>query len=207
MPRVSAIRTGKGRRRVNVYLDGRYAFSLNMEVAAGERLSVGQEMSDARLAELAGADVYHRCMEAAARYLSYRPRSEAELRQRLAQRGFETDAVEKVLARLKEQGLVDDGGFARAWRDNRQLLQPRSRQLIRRELRQKGVAEDIIEGAVGNLDDGESAYQAAVVRLRSLPRDDYQAFRRRLGGYLQRRGFDYGIVNNTIRRVWQEQQP
>ena len=111
-----------------------------------------------------------------------------------------------MLQRLKEQGLVDDASFARAWRDNRQALQPCSRWLIRRELRQKGVAEDIIDETVGTVDDSESAYQAAAARLRSLPREDYQAFRRRLGEYLKRRGFDYGVIKHTVQRVWQEQQ-
>ena len=61
MPRVSAIRAGQGRlRRVNVFLDGRFAFSLDMEVAVGERLHVGQELSEARIEELAWADGYHR---------------------------------------------------------------------------------------------------------------------------------------------------
>jgi regulatory protein len=191
---------------VNIYLDGEFTFSLGAEVAVRERLRVGQELSDDRLEALASADGYHRCFDAAARYLSYRPRSEAELRQRLGQRGFAGDIIEKVLGRLKEQGLVDDASFARSWRDNRQALLPASQWLIRRELKQKGVAEAIVEQTVAAVDDSDNAYRAAVARLRSLPKDDYQVFRRRLGAYLKRRGFNYGVINHTINRVWEDQQ-
>lgn len=207
MPRVSAIRAGRGRRqRVNVYLDGRFTFSLNAEVAVREKLHVGQELSEAQIETLVGADGCQRCFDAAARLLSYRPRSEAELRQRLGRHGFSEGIIETVLKRLKEQGLVDDVSFARSWRDSRQALQPRSQWLIRRELRQKGVAEGVIDQAVAAVDDSDSAYRAAMARVRSLPRDDYQGFRRRLGEYLKRRGFDYGVINHTIRQIWQECQ-
>ncbi len=207
MPRVSAIRASRGRRRrVNVYLDGRFAFSLNAEVAVREKLRVGQELSEAQIETLVGADGRQRCLDAAARLLSYRPRSEAELRQRLGRHRFSEGIIETVLQRLKEQGLVDDVSFARSWRDSRQALQPCSQWLIRRELRQKGVAEGVIDQAVAAVDDSDSAYRAAMARVRNLPRDDYQGFRRRLGEFLKRRGFDYGVINRTIRQIWQECQ-
>jgi regulatory protein len=187
-------------------LDGRFTFSLNLEVVAREHLHVGRELTEAELEALAGADASQRCFEAAARLLGYRPRSETELSQRLARRGFGQDVIEQVIRRLREQGLVDDASFARTWRDNREAVRPCGRQLIRRELREKGISEDIIDGTVSDLDEETSAYQAARNRLGSLPRDDYPAFRRRLGEYLRRRGFDYGIISQTVRQVWQEHQ-
>lgn len=206
MGKVTAIRTGRGRgKRVNIFLDGRFAFSLEAEVVLKENLQVGQELSDSQIEALAKSDCFQRCLNAAAHYLSYRPRSEAELRQRLYRRGFDDDSIGAVLKRLKEQGLVDDVAFARFWRDNRQHFSPRSRWLTKLELRQKGVAEDIIEQVLDTVDDDDSAYQAARVKLRSLPQSDYQGFRRRLGEYLRRRGFSYGSINHTVRRVWYEQ--
>jgi len=70
--------------------------------------------------------------------------------------------------------------------------------------RQKGISEDIIESTIATIDDEDSAYRAATSKARSLSRSDYESFRRRLGGYLQRRGFNYGVVEKTIKRVWQE---
>ena len=206
MGNITALRVGRGQgKRVNVVLDGKFAFSLETEVAVKEGLQVGQELSEAQIEALARSDGFHRCLDAAANYLSYRPRSEAELRQRLGQRGFDDDSVEAVLKKLKERGLVDDTSFARFWRDSRQSLRPCSRWLTRLELRQKGVSEDIIDRVVDTVDDDDSAYRAAVAKLRSLPRTDYQSFRRRLGEYLKRRGFGYGVINHTVSQIWHEQ--
>ena len=206
MTRITAIRAGRGRgKRVNVFLDGKFAFSLEAEVAVTEGLQAGQELSAGEIEALARSDHFHRCLNAALHYLSYRPRSESEIRGRLQRRGFDGDSVEAVIARLKEQGLIDDMAFAQFWRDNRQSFSPRSRWLTRCELRQKGVASDIIDQVVDAVDDANSAYRAALSKARSLPLSDYQSFRRRLGEYLKRRGFGYEVINQAIGRVWQEQ--
>ena len=120
MRKITALRVGRGqRKRVNVFLDGRFAFSLEAEVAIREGLKVGQELSANQIEALARSDHFHRCLNAAGHYLSYRPRSEAEVRERLKRRGFDGDSVEAVIAKLKEQGLVDDMAFAQFWKDNR----------------------------------------------------------------------------------------
>nr|MBC8429462.1 hypothetical protein [Dehalococcoidia bacterium] len=109
MKKVTAIRAGRKQgKRVNVFLDGKFAFSLEAEVAVKEGLQVGQELSESKIEALASSDHLHRCLNAAIHYLSYRPRSEAELRERLHRRGFDGDNVEAAIAKLREQGLVDD---------------------------------------------------------------------------------------------------
>lgn len=205
MRKITALRIGKGRqKRVNVFLDGRFAFSLEAEVAVREGLKVGQELSANQIEALTKSDHFYRCLNAAGHYLSYRPRSEAEVRERLQRRGFDGDSIDAVITKLKEQGLVDDMAFAQFWRDNRQLFSPRSQRLTRLELRRKGVVDDIIDQVVDAVDDEDSAYRAAVGKARCLPQSDYQSFRRRLGEYLRRRGFGYGVINHTVERVWQE---
>ena len=205
MKKITAIRAGRGRgKRVNVFLDGKFAFSLEAEVAVKENLQVGQEFSAGQIEALARSDHFHRCLNAATHYLSYRPRSESELRERLYRRGFGDDSVEAVIAKLKEQGLVDDTAFAQFWKDNRESFSPRSQWLTRLELRRKGVAEEIIAQVADVIDDDASAYRAALRKTRSLSLSDYQSFRRRLGGYLRRRGFSYRVINYTVELMWQE---
>ncbi len=204
--KITALRVGRGRgKRVNVFLDSRFAFSLEAEVAVKDGLWVGQELSPDEVEALVRSDHFHRCFNAAIHYLSYRPRSESELGERLHRRGFDGDSVEAVIAKLKEQGLVDDIAFAQFWKDNRETFSPRSQWLTKLELRQKGVADDIIGQVVAVVDDDDSAYRAARKKARSLPLSDYQGFRRRLGEYLKRRGFGYGVISYTVKRLWQEQ--
>ena len=207
MKKITALRVGRGRgKRVNIFLDGKFAFSLEAEVVVKEGLQVEEVLSDEQIEALARSDHFHRCLNAAIHYLSYRPRSESELRERLRRRGFDGDIPEAVITRLKEQGLVDDMAFAQFWKDNRESFSPRSQWLTRSELRQRGVANDIIDQMVAGIDDEDSAYRAALSRAHSLPLSDYQSFRRRLGEYLKRRGFGYRVISHTVERVWQEQR-
>ncbi|NQT30783.1 MAG: RecX family transcriptional regulator [Deltaproteobacteria bacterium] len=204
MKKVTAIHSGKRGKRVNIYLNEKFAFSLEAEVALKEGLKAEKALSEDEIEALKKADLFQRCLNAAFRFLSYRPRSEAELRQRLQRRGFDGDNVAAVLARLKERGLADDLAFAQFWKDNRQSFSPRSQWLTRLELRQKGIAQEIIDRVAAQVDDEDCAYRAAVSKARRLSTADYENFSRRLGEYLKRRGFSYGLIKPTVERVWQE---
>ncbi|MFC2059985.1 regulatory protein RecX [Chloroflexota bacterium] len=203
MSEITAINTRSGRgKRVDVFLDGKPAFTLEADIAAKEGLQVGQELSNIQVEALAKSDQFHRCLNATLHYLNYRPRSESELRERLQQRSFDNESIEAVIVRLKEQGLVDDIAFAQFWKDNRESFNPRSKWLTKLELRRKGVADDFIDQVVDVIDDDDSAYRAALNKVHLWSLSGYQGFRHRLGGYLKRRGFSYEVINNTIERVW-----
>lgn len=205
MSKITRLAAGKSReKRVNVYLDGKYAGNLLAEIVLKKGLKVGQELSGAQMEELTGADRYQRCLNAAIRYLGYRPRSESEIRQRLQKHGFDTDCTDRAIAKLKEQGLVDDTAFARFWKDNRESFSPRSRRLTKLELQRKGLDNDVIEPVVNEVDDSDSAYRAGLSKARRLSLSDYQVFCRRLGEHLGRRGFGYDVIRETVEKVWRE---
>ncbi len=204
---ITELRLGKSReKRVKIFLNGKFAISLQAEAVIKEGLEVGQELSDKEAEALTQSDSLLRCLKVASHYLSYRPRSEAELRIQLHRRGFDDDTIKAVLTKLKEQGLVDDMLFAQFWKDNRGSFSPRSQWLTKAELRRKGVANEVIDQVVNTVDDYESAYRAALGRIRRLPLSDYQVFRRKLGELLRRRGFDYEVINHTVKRIWEEKQ-
>ena len=139
----------------------------------------------------------------ALRYLSYRPRSELEVRGRLRRR-YDQQVVESVIERLKEQGLLDDRALAHAWSQGRMSFKPRSAALIRRELLAKGVDKETVQAEVDTLDDEDSAYNAGLRAARSLNSTDYVTFRRKMWGYLHRRGFGLSTVRKTVGRLWEE---
>jgi regulatory protein len=202
--RVTAITKQRREGRVNLYLEGRFALGLTLDALAAAGLRVGDEIDDDTLRSLrrnaAGADA----LAAAMRLLSYRPRSEAELRQRLSRRGAPADLADEAISRLRELGLVDDAAFARTWVEGRSRLSPRSRRLLRRELQAKGIEGEAAREALVPLDDEDAALRAAERRagaMRGLP---YPEFRRRLGDFLRRRGFDPATVRRTAERLWQD---
>ncbi len=146
------------------------------------------------------------CLNAAYYYLSYRPRSEAEIRQWLHRRGFANEVAEKTIVKLREQNLSDDLAFAQFWKDNRLSFRPKSKRLIKKELRDKKVAAEIIEQVTKDIDDEEIAYKLGSSRMSALAHLDYPDFCRRLSSYLAYRGFSYEIIKHTAALVWQERE-
>jgi len=205
VPRVSALLPQPHTRaRVAVYLDGEFRFVLSQELVVQQRLSIGTALDEAQCAALVRQDCEAQALQLAYRFLGYRPRSEAEVRSRLRRHNDPVDVIDAVVARLKEQRLLDDQQFAADYAGNRIRSAPRSRRMVTRELRQKGVATEVVEEATEGLDDDAAACRAAAKRaerFRSLP---YPEFRQKLGGFLQRRGFSYGVSNRAIAKVWTE---
>lgn len=146
------------------------------------------------------------CLDAAYRYLSYRPRSEAEIRQWLHRRGFASEVAEEAIANLREQNLSDDFAFAQFWKDNRLSFRPKSKRLIEKELRDKKVATEIIEQMTADINDEEIAYKLGSSRMQALAHLDYPDFLRRLSNYLGYRGFSYQVIRDTAVRLWREKE-
>jgi regulatory protein len=195
----------KNPNRVSIYLDEEFAFGVTRIVAAW--LHVGQELTDEKIAELQDQETNEAALQKALLLLSYRPRSEAEIRQKMKKGGFDPEVITKVLDRLRETGLVRDESFARDWVENRSALRPRSRKMLAYELRQKGVAEEAIEQALETTSEDEGlAFQAATRYAHKLSAADWQEFHRRLMSFLARRGFSYETANTVVRQVWQEHQ-
>ena len=189
-------------RRVNVYLDGRYAFGLAAIEAA--RLRRGQVLSDEDIEKLKDRDSFEKAHDRALRFLSYRPRSEAEVRRYLQGKAVSPAVEEEVIERLTRAKLLDDLGFAHYWVENRESFKPRGLRMLRYELRQKGLSDETIAQALTDLNEEESAYRVALRRGRRLAHLDQVSFRRKLGAHLLRRGFLYETVNLAVERAWQE---
>jgi regulatory protein len=193
----------KNPNRINIYLDGEYAFGLARIVAAW--LKIGQILSEEDIERLKQQDTFEVAYQKSLRFLSYRPRSETEMRRKLNEQGFEAAVIDSTIQRLKENNLLGDERFAQDWVENRSAFRPRSKRLLALELRQKGVAEEEIQKALAETEDENNlAYQTAVAYARRLASVDWETFRKRLGAYLARRGFSYGTIAPVLRRVWEE---
>jgi len=173
-------------------------------VALEARLHTRQELSQPKIDRLEYENRLKRALAAASRLLSFRPRSERELKLKLTQKGFDAATVAASLKYLKEHGLVDDAAFAHYWAENRTMFSPRSQRLVNLELRQKGVTAEVAQETSGEVDDEAAAYAAGSKRASRLEASDYEQFRRRLGEYLKRRGFGYDVIDRSVKRLWQE---
>lgn len=192
----------KNKERVNVYLDGRYAFSLAAIEAA--QLRRGQLLSDQEIENLLEKDSFQKAYDRALRFLSYRPRSEAEVRRYLQGKKVSPAIEAEVMERLTSAGLLDDQAFARYWVENRESFNPRGRQALQYELRQKGLSEEALTLALEDIDEEDSAYRALINRARRMSPLDRQSFRKKWGPFLRRRGFSYEAISVALERTWRE---
>jgi regulatory protein len=195
----------RNKTRVNIYIDGSFAFGLAAIEAA--RLHKGQHLSDADIEALKVRDSAETAYQRALNFLSYRPRSEQEIRQRLREHDVPEWAIDEALARLQRAGLVDDAEFARYWIENRGQFRPRGPRALRYELREKGISDQVINQALADLDADTLAYETARRYLRRLPAHiDTQTFRRKLGNHLARRGFDYHLISEVVGQLLDEHE-
>ncbi len=164
---------------MSIYLDGEYSFGLSRIVAAW--LQVGQKISDAKIAALKSSDTGEVAYQKALRLISNRPRTEKEIRERLARDEFDERIIDSILIKLRESGLVADTQYAKQWVENRNELHPRSQRLIRMELRKKGIEDETIDQVLkDSAEDPELAKQAANQYARKLTQLEWLEFRKRL---------------------------
>ena len=151
---------------------------------------------------------YAAAVDAACRFLSYRPRSEAEVRRRLTRR-FSPELVDRVIEALRSKNYLDDEEFARQWRLHRERFHPQGRRALQRELSRFGVAREVIDQALVGMEEEENAYRAGLKLAVKLMSNDCteEALGRKLYPYLQRRGFAYSLARETVKRLWLELAP
>ena len=205
MPIITAIEKQKRRQRANVHLDGEYVLSLRLDVIQIARLAIGTELPHERRQELEAEDQRLGAVESALRLLAMGPRSEHDLRERLTRRrGFRREAADHAVQRMRELGYLNDAAFARFWVESRQAATPRSKRALAFELSRRGLGREELDVALDGVSDADAAYDAAQRRLRSLRGLDKQTFERRLGSFLNSRGFGYGVARATVQRCWTE---
>jgi regulatory protein len=190
--------------RVSIFLDGEFAFGLAVSVAAG--LKVGQQLSPMDIEDLQRKEQTEQAKKNAIRFVSYRPRSVYEVQTHLQKKNFEEETIDFVVEYLTKLDLLDDVAFARYWVEQRETFRPRSRFALGQELRQKGINRGIIEDVLEDVDETAAARRAVekkAPRWAGLPED---AFKEKMAGFLQRRGFSYEVIRETLEESWQDQE-
>ncbi len=186
--------------RVSLFIEGEFVVGLSASVVLDVGISVGQTLSEPEVRNLVEAEEGHRATESALRLVSYRARSETEIRQRLNRKGFSGLSIDVAIERMRDWGYINDQEFARQWVASRESHRPRSTRLMKRELTSKGVDADTAERVVeaADIDDYVVALDLARKWMPHIVREDAQTQRRRMSGYLQRRGFGWDVVRRVL---------
>lgn len=189
--------------RYSVYIDGRYMFSLSGDALLQSKLTIGQDIDQARLTDLEQLSAADKAYRNALRFAMMRPRSQWELRTYMDRKRIKPELTEEVMRRIQMQGLLDDLSFARSWVANGRVLQNRSTRRLREELRQKHIDGAIIDQALADdSSDEQTALKELIRRKRHLPR--YRQDTLRLMQYLSRQGYNYGDIKNALAGIERE---
>jgi regulatory protein len=199
----------KDPQRVNVFVNHEFAIGVSLTTITKAGLYVGKSVSAEEYARIEQLENGDKAFQAALRYLEARPRSTAEVRQKLLRKDFAPEAIEAAIERLNELELLDDTAFARFWVENRQASRPRGVSALRDELRRKGIDTDVAATILSDAaligDEAASAWKQARAALRKYANSrDRKAFTRRMGSYLQRRGFTFDIIRPIVDQLWAE---
>jgi len=186
--------------RVNVALDGEFAFAIPVNAVLDFGLRTGNQLSVSQIEELKEIDDTAKATDAAIRLLTARPRSVREIEQRLRRKEFDDPTIERVIERLRDWRYIDDEAFARFWVENRESNRPRGRRLLEQELRSKGIEREIVTNTIedAEIDEIAGALEIARTKLRAYKDLEPEIVKRRLGAFLARRGYGYGVIKPVL---------
>jgi len=210
MPTVTQISDSKrGPNRKRIYLDGVFAFSLNLNVVARFRLREGLALSEPEVEKIRNGEVRQECFDYAMKQLQMRLHSAAELSRKLTRKEYSPEMIEGVLADLSRMGYVDDERFAKTRAMSAAQYKHHGRRRAFQELIRSGVKKDVAERALDEVyseegvgaDQLSTARDLAMKKAASLKRLAPDVAKRRLVGMLQRRGFDYETIKPVIEEV------
>ncbi|MDQ2665269.1 MAG: recombination regulator RecX [Gemmatimonadota bacterium] len=189
--------------RFDIMINGEDFAALSLDVIERLEIAVGVDITvrlPAVLAEAAQLAVYDRALN----MLAFRARSSSELARALKRKGADPVHVSAAVSRLVEQGFIDDAAFARAYTRSKVVGANHSKRRVQMDLRRKGVAGDVSEGAIADVFEEEGVDQLALVetaarkKLRTLHTLEPAVQRRRLYGFLARRGYDADDIRRAM---------
>ncbi len=186
--------------RFNIFVDSAYSFTLSDLDLSMSGLRVGQELEAADISQYTQKANEAKAYALALRYLGVRVRSRRELTDYLTRKNCAQDEVEAALERLEGLGLVDDRAFAAAWIADRLAVRPRSRMRLVQELGAKGVARDIIDLALEEIDP-ERELQTLKVLIERKRRTSGYGDDKKLVAYLQRQGYRWALIKEAMEQL------
>lgn len=189
--------------RVDIYVNGRRLLQVRRELVLKAKLRVGQAVTGPTLDFLQAEEMQYAARDLALNHLARRPRTRLQMQAYLREKGYPEPVVQSVLQFLQQYGFLDDKRFALDYVRSRLASKPRSERMLRLELKQKGVPEEIVaEVFMENpIDDRESALALARARWKKTGRKEAGEWRK-LAGYLYRKGYRMGTIREVMQILW-----
>lgn len=196
--------------RVSVFVEGEFAFGLHRDVVRQFGLERGSHVSASTALAALRADSAHRAFGVALNLLSYRARTEFEIRQRLDRKGFHQEVVDEAVRRLLEHAYVDDRSFAREYAGARVASKGDGLFRIRANLLRRGIPGAIVDQVISELQPGVDWLEVAREQGRKRwdrlgETEDSRRRKKKLLDYLVRKGFEYSIARRVAAELEEQQ--
>lgn len=196
----------KNKDRMSIYINEEFGFGLHKEIVFKFGIEKGKELDKDFIEKIIKAEEQNKANNYAINLLSYRHRTKKEIIDRMKRKGYEETVVSNTIRYLDKFGYINDKEFAK------EFVKIKSRKLgikrIKAELGQKGIGEEIIYNVIQEEFDESEEYNRALEigkkRVKSYRGEEKQKIYRKLGAYLQRKGFDYGIVSKVLKEILNE---
>ena len=200
MPTVTAIRPQKNKKRVNIYLDGKFGFGIDLENFVKIGLKVEQELSDKEVEEIVKKAEFQKTLDKLLRFATLRPRSEKEIKDWFKRRKVYESLHDELFNRLNRLDLIDDEKFAQWWVEQRSSFRPRGKRALEMELRMKGIKKEMIGQVLSNLKVDEEKVARELLNKKSykwknLPKREARA---KMSAFLARKGFNWEIIEKVL---------
>lgn len=201
--KISKISAQRKKSRYNIYVDDTFSLGVHEDVLVKYNLSVGMEVSDEFIQDVLMAEETSKTINYCLNRLSYRQRSERELRNSMERKGYTEENIEIAIDYCKEHEYVDDLKFAESFVKDKTNLNKYGPERIKYDLMVKGVSRDIIDKVlvVDRDEQLDMARDAASKKMRSYRKDNKKDIYRKLSGFLQRKGFTYDVISGVVRET------
>lgn len=204
--KITNITPQKKGERENIYIDNNFAFGLSSELRYKYDLYIGKEITDEFINDVLKAEEQNKVLNHAFNILSYGQKSKKDLYTKLIRKGYEEEFVLKAIDYCEERDYINDKLYAESFFRDKTNLNKYGVNKIRYDLIAKGVSKDIVNEVldVDPDDEFERALELANKKIKSYKNDEKNAVYRKLGGFLQRRGYTYDVVSKVLRQVLNE---
>src|SRR3989344_3128768 len=203
MPIITSIKQQKNKNRVNVYLDDKFGFGIDLDNFVLLHLKVDQELTDKEIEEIVKKAEFQKTLDKLLKFATLRPRSEKEIRDWFRRKKVHESLTPKLFERLTRIDLVDDKKFAEWWVGQRLQFKFKSKRDLENELRMKGVNRDIVSQVISELVSQEDEVRMAKellekrkYRWERLPRLEAE---KKMSEYLARKGFNWEIIRKLVK--------
>ena len=142
---ITALKPQRNQKRINVYVDGKFGFGIDLQNLLEGGLKIGLELSEKQTEEIIKKAEFQKTYDKLLRFATLRPRSEKEVKDWFKRRKIHTSLHESLTEKLKKLKLLDDGNFAKWWVEQRTSFSPRGKRALRQELIIKGVGRETID--------------------------------------------------------------